>query len=139
MDQAVLVNEDKRAGLALVRALEREGVPVTDAFWYELPETGRWRLFIVSPWVESRGLSEVYCHVTSTIQRMTPASIRLDDVTAIGEDDPIFRRLTATFAARTDGVHIELPDTEFGGVDFGDVFIYRLNIPAQAVHSPRKR
>jgi hypothetical protein len=139
MDQTVLVNDDKRAGLALVKALESAGMPVTAAFWYELPETGRWRLFIVSPWVENRGLSEIYQRVNDAIQSQAMGLIRSDDVTAIGEDHSIYRRLVATFAARTDGVHIDLPDSDWGGVDFGDAFIYRLSIPARAAHPARNR
>jgi hypothetical protein len=140
MDQAVLVSEDKRAGLALVKALEQAGIPVTSAFWYELPDTGRWRLFIVSPWVDSHGLMAVYEKINGVIWSLPPIiSIKPDDVTAIREDNSVFRHLTATFAARPGGVNIDLPAEEWGGVDFGDTYIYRLTIPPQTTHSVRRR
>ncbi len=140
MDQTILVDEKKRAGLALVRALDQAGIPVSAAFWYELPETGRWRLFIVSPWVDSRGSLATYHQIVDVIQAgPTALHIGIDDVTAIGEDDVVLRRLISTFAARPDGVRIELPAEDRGGVDFGDAYIYRLIIPASAAHSARRR
>jgi hypothetical protein len=63
----------------------------------------------------------------------------LDSVTAIDDSDGVVRRLLSTFAAHPDGVTIDKTAEDAGGVDFGDVYVYRLTVPAITTRASRRK
>jgi hypothetical protein len=55
-----LVAEYIDHGRAVLEALRRDKFPITEAFWYDIPEAGEWRLIIASPMAHTVGPIQAY-------------------------------------------------------------------------------
>ncbi len=148
MDKTILVNEDKQAGLELVRALEKAGIPIDGAFWFQPPEWENWRLFIVSPWVSSPGPRSVYQRIRQALYDCpsTAYPIESGTITALDPDDTIYRELASVLTIRPGIMDVDRVTDPAAGTDatppgewIGDAFVYRLKVPADIAHAARRR
>jgi hypothetical protein len=147
VDKTILVNEDKLAGLQLVRALEEGGIPIDGAYWYQPPEWVNWRLFIVSPWVSELGPLALYRRAQDVLGTpSSPFELRLDDLAAISPADNTYRELASGLTIRPGTMDIDrVADPEAGvgatspGVWISDAYVYRLRVPADLAHAARRR
>ena len=100
MDQAILVEDRIEAGFELVEALEKSDIELRGAFWYQLPDTGQWRLFLVTPLVDQLGGRSTYERIQTIIRASSSLStlgINLRNITVVGPDDSTVRLLSALF------------------------------------------
>jgi hypothetical protein len=71
MYKKILVSDDIQQGRILLDALrKRPGFPVTEAFWYELPEFGKWRLIIATPVAHTAGPIAAYTMLHETLKQL---------------------------------------------------------------------
>lgn len=147
MDKTILVNEDKIAGLELIRRLDALGLPIDGAYWYQPPEWTEWRLFIVSPWVSDRGPDAVYQRVQDLLgEPSSPFDLRLDDVAAISPASNTYRDLASVLTIRPGTMDIDrVADPAAGvgatspGVWISDAYVYRLRVPTDLAQAARRR
>ncbi|MBM4026393.1 MAG: hypothetical protein FJ280_13470 [Planctomycetes bacterium] len=78
MDKPTLVENDYKAGEALVRALDQAGVKVQAAFWLYLPESDEWRLYLALPEVAQRGPREAYERIQTILEQLQLVPQRYD-------------------------------------------------------------
>ena len=97
MDQIALVERQIEDGQKLVEQLAVSGLPVCTAFWVNATEASQWYLYIVSPVVDERGLTEAYRRVQAIMSQM-PEPFWLDpfEVKVIGTKNPIAEEVVAT-------------------------------------------
>ncbi len=70
MAAASLVERDIGDGEKLVRHLDKDGFPVSAAFWYYESEPDKWRLIIASNVVDDLGPLEAYRQLFESIGRL---------------------------------------------------------------------
>ncbi len=135
MDQEIVVKDPLTkemidAGVSLVIALDAQGWPVTAAFWFFLPQSGRWRLVIASPEVGKKGPKEAYGHIRRAIAQMPPGSAGLafGDVTVVDpSEEPVtlLRPLLGTTSAQ--GISgMRVVGAGIQGRYIEDAYVYRL-------------
>jgi len=95
-----LVEWDLAGGEQLLAELDREGVPITAAFWrYPTGRSDR-RLVIATALVDRQGRLAVYGHIQSALDRLSSVRLSLLDIVAVGEQDPMVRHLRTHVPAR---------------------------------------
>jgi len=60
MDKATLVEVGEKKGEELIQQLDQSGLEVVAAFWFYVPDSDTWRLYIASPAVDEEGPKAVY-------------------------------------------------------------------------------
>ena len=146
MDKTVLVNDDLVAGIRLIRALDRTGVPIEAAFWYQLPETDNWRLMLASSWVDSRGSKTIYERIRDILG---PPAFRSpfgpNDIGVINLDDYLVRDLARPLGIRPGNQDVDVlseePDDEEAAMKiehFPYAHVYRLPAPTRLAGSGRR-
>jgi len=74
MAAASLVERDIGDGEKLVRHLDKDGFPVSAAFWYYESEPDKWRLIIASSIVDEQGSTKAYGRLFESIRRLEKKS-----------------------------------------------------------------
>jgi hypothetical protein len=133
MDKTLLVERDILAGQRLLEVLDASDIPILGAFWYEVPESERWRLFLVSPLVEKLGPIALYRRLITMLDdspALKDLGIDLHDIGVVGPRDSMVKLLASYFS---DGVGpTTLNDSTRGmpGVPVDSAYVYRLDVPA---------
>lgn len=92
MDTDTLVKERIDDFGKLVKQLSQDGFEVMAAFWIKTTHDGRWRFYIVSPLVDTLGLTQAYGRLFPLIRKMSPLlSIDPLEVRLIGPTEPLAR------------------------------------------------
>ena len=86
-----LVGEYIDNGRAVLEALRRKKIPITEAFWYDIPERDEWRLIIASPMVYRVGPIEAYTVLQGILNKMG-SPLSLSDISFLSPLSPEFRR-----------------------------------------------
>jgi hypothetical protein len=116
------------AGSDLIRRLDAAGSKISGALWFYETDSNDWRLIIVSPDVQAKGIRTVYEEVQAVL-RATPddqSIISLKDISVVSPDDPLNSLLK--FAIKTDnGIsRIRFSRNMINGTLIEDSYIYRL-------------
>ncbi len=132
-----LVAEDIRDGESLIRQLDRDGFPVSAAFWYFQPDVEKWQLIVASPIVSNHGPLEAYRRLGDSARRVRSPRNRqfqLDTtrVKLVKEQDelPSLLRRAITTGHGISG--IRFTSNTIDGSYVEDAYIYRLEQPAAA-------
>lgn len=128
MDKTVLVERDIDGGRRIVEALDEADFPLVAALWLYLPEPAVWRLFLASSAVDEQGPRHAYSTIQSVVDKLLPpVTIDLDDISAVGEYDPLVSNLR--IFAGTDGKPfvggVGLSKAVVGDVYVENAYIYR--------------
>ncbi len=99
MAASTLVGRDLSDGERLLAELDREDFPVIAAFWRYPTADSDWRLVIASPLVDEAGALPVYQRLQAALDRLPEARLRLREIVAVGEQDPVVRQLRQTLPA----------------------------------------
>jgi len=124
MYKTALVAEALQDGRALIEALVKRRFPVSAAVWYYLPENMRWRLFIVSRFVDQKGPLQAYRYVQRELARLPASRISLDDISVLSERGTDFQDLRVAIE-RTGSARVRRGG-RMQDVVFEDAYIYRL-------------
>ena len=111
-------------GRAVLEALRRDKFPVTEAFWYDIPEAGEWRLIIASPMAHIVGPNQAYTILDEALKKIrSPLSLR--DISVLSPSDSQFQSLREE--ALGPGKPGTGPATGYSrGITFPDAYLYAL-------------
>jgi hypothetical protein len=129
MDLCTLVDRLIDDGQRLSEQLSQNGLEVVAAFWLKAVEDERWYFYLVSPLVESEGISQAYTQFHTSLREVPPL-LWLDplEVKVIGVTDPIAKHILAIHAQRTR--HREFPirwrGKRLGEMNVDDAYLYPL-------------
>jgi hypothetical protein len=96
MDQGTLVDLQIKDGQRLLERLAEEGVAVPAAAWVKEGESGRWVLYLVTPLVDSDGVTRVAYRRVNAVLRQMPQPFWVDplmEVKVVGPDSPVGKAL----------------------------------------------
>ena len=96
MDQTVLVGPDVATGKRIVDLLERNGFPITSAFWIFFESVSSWKLVIASPLVDAGDPRAAYWPLARQL-RDVPGDGPLRDITLVNGNDPLVRSVASRF------------------------------------------
>lgn len=96
MATPLLVGRDLAQGERLLAELDREGLPITAAFWRYPTANSDWRLVIATPLVDQQGRLLVYQRIQAAIDRLPGLHLPLSEIVVVGEQDPVVRQLRQT-------------------------------------------
>lgn len=89
MDTRELVEEKRKEGEQLLRALDAAGFPVSAAFWYRMQETNDWRLIIASPTVRDQGPDFAYQNIQRALSQLSNPTVQLTDIWVVKDTEPL--------------------------------------------------
>jgi hypothetical protein len=85
MVENILVKDSRVEGAAIIRALIDAGIPVKAAFWSYYGLYERWEFYIVSPWVDEKGLNTTFSEIGDAISENKEIELlSLTDIRLIG-------------------------------------------------------
>lgn len=126
MDKPTLVENDYKAGEALVRALDQAGVKVQAAFWLYLPESDEWRLYLALPEVAQRGPREAYERIQTILEQLQLEGLSLPNISAVAPDDNLVKLLRSAIKTGPGITGIRLRGNVIDSVLIEDAYIYRV-------------
>ena|SRR5438093_1224754 len=98
MASTVLVSEDLEKGRDVVRALDKEGVSVSSAFWLRDPDAETFRLVLALPKAKEEGPKAAYQVVREALERQR-IDFRIWHIDVVSPDDEtttLVRRMVTT-------------------------------------------
>jgi hypothetical protein len=126
MDKPTLVENDYKAGEALVRALDQAGVKVQAAFWLYLPESDEWRLYLALPEVAQRGPREAYETIQTILEQLQLEGLSLTNISAVAPDDNLVKLLRSAIKTGPGIAGIRLRGNVIDSGLIEDAYIYRV-------------
>lgn len=126
MDKPTLVENDFRAGEALLRALDQAGVKVKAAFWLYLPESNEWRLYLALPDVAQKGPKKAYEVVQTHLEQLRPEGLSLRNISLVVPDDKLVKLLRSAIKTGPDIAGIRFTGNVINNVLIEDAYIYRV-------------
>jgi hypothetical protein len=132
MVKTILVERDIIKGMQLLATLDKQGIPIDGAFWYELPEEDEWRLFLVSPLADTIGPMALYYRIQSVLRAMESTEgthFDLSDISVVGENDPVVQLMRGLFMTGDGIFGINMPAYDRYGIQLGGAYVYRMNLP----------
>jgi hypothetical protein len=134
MDQETLVKERIDDGKKVVDQLPGLGFEVTAALWIQAIDDGEWRFYLISPVVETVGLTAAYGKLHTAIRAMPPSRIDPLEVRLLGPSDPVARDVLAIYQCfpQSRGYATWWQGKHLGGVNIEGAYLYPLpaNAPA---------
>jgi hypothetical protein len=111
-------------GRAVLEALRRDKFPITEAFWYDMPEAGEWRLIIASPVARTVGPIQAYTILDRALTKIrSPLSLR--EISVLSPSSPQFQSLREE--ALGPGKPGTGPATGYSrAITFPDAYLYAL-------------
>jgi len=116
------------AGSDLIRRLDDAGSKVTGALWFYETDSNDWRLIIVTPDVQAKGIRTVYEEVQAVL-RANPddqSIISLKDISVVNPDDPLISLLKIAIKTDNGISRIRFSRNMINGTLIEDSYIYRL-------------
>lgn len=126
MDKPTLVDNDCRAGEALLRALDQAGVKVKAAFWLYLPESNEWRLYLALPDVAQKGPKKAYERVQMHLEQLRSEGLSLRNISLVTPDDELVKLLRSTIKTGPSIAGIRFTGNVINNVLIEDAYIYRV-------------
>jgi hypothetical protein len=130
MDRTLLVERDVLGGMQLLEALDKADIPIVGAFRYQLPESGDWRLFLVSPWVDSLGPKAAYERIQTVLDNspsLSELGIDLRSISMVSPNDSTVKLLMSLFPTGPGTFLLSVPMYERYGVRVENAHIYRMD------------
>jgi hypothetical protein len=131
MVNAILVDRDLDAGARLIDLLDRNDFPVNAALWYQLNESDRWRLLLVSTLVNRVGKQAAYLKLQELIDANDAelgGNLDLDNITVVSPNDALVKRLPP-YRLLTGRSDVQEINTERHASWVQDAYVYRWEPP----------
>lgn len=125
MDTVTLVETQIDDGQRLLDRLTEAEIVVRAACWVKPVEEDRWSLYISTPAVDEKGVTEAYRQVYRVLRSLGDAWITSSDIKLVGEKHPVAQGML-DIQERFDG---RIPTTwlsVLGGVPVEEVYVYVL-------------
>jgi hypothetical protein len=131
-----LVAEYIDQGRTVLEGLRRDKFPITEAFWYDIPEAGEWRLIIASPMAHTVGPIQAYTILDRVLKRIR-SPLSLSDISVLSPQSSQFQSLREE--ALGPGRPGMGPAPAYArGVPFRDAYLYTLPLkPGSARYRKR--
>lgn len=123
MDKTALVEADLEVGRKIVQSLERSGIPVDLAAWFQ-DERLDWQLIVSSPVIVTRGLIPVLEAIQEALLHLD-IDLDLEDVTAWSPSDTVIQNLKNYVRTGGELQTVKLRDVDLGPKSFRSVVVYR--------------
>lgn len=125
-----LTKEMMDAGADLTGRLDSAGMDLSAAFWFYLPDAGRWRLFFATSAVDQLGPRSVYQKVqlvikTSGTDTKHRPIIGLQDITVLSPKHPVVQLVRKMVKAPAGVNSIRVTHNWVGQTFIEDVYVYR--------------
>jgi hypothetical protein len=124
-----LVTPEIEAGQELLKAIDREGLPVRTAFWYYLPDSEQWRLILASPLVDESGPSAAYGRVQGILDKLELPmrdALPLAGISVVSPASELPRLISAAIRTAEDSSSpISFKANTVNGVYIDNAIIYR--------------
>jgi hypothetical protein len=92
MDKDALVDDLLDESGKLIEELSEGGFPVSAAVWFKSSYDGKWYFYVVSPLVDSEGISNAYGQVLPLVRaRPRPRQIGPLEIRLVGASSPLGR------------------------------------------------
>jgi hypothetical protein len=116
------------AGAELLRRLDRAGLLVRAALWLYMPDEGRWRFVLATPFVKADGPRKVYKKIQAVLAKLPEDQPRVDlqSITAIDSSEPFVQALRSAISTGGGISGLRISRSVFNGYPIEDAFIYRL-------------
>ncbi len=113
-----------REGRELIEALQQSGVNIIAAFWAFQPDMSEWRLFLVTPALNTQGPRRLLRQAGEVLRRLNgSASFDLYDVEFESPSNPALMQLASHFGD-IKFVDTKLTGVDVGGIQFNDLHVY---------------
>ena len=89
MDRTALVTMRIEDGRRLINQLIEDGLMVFVAFWSYLRDVEKWRLYIVTDSLHTRGIKTSYLMVVDAVEKLSGLRIELDEITLLEPERPV--------------------------------------------------
>lgn len=116
------------AGEDLLRRLDKAGLEIRAAMWLYLPDAGRWRFVVATPYVKLDGPRKVYKKIQAVVSKLPDEQkvIDLQSVTAVDPTEPLIQLLRSALRTGEEISRIRFSRNMINGVLIEDAYIYRL-------------
>jgi hypothetical protein len=123
-EASVVAQERLREGARLIQELDKDGFPVTAAFWAYDPSIEPPRLVIAIP-SDQKSFRVAYARIRDTMER-SDISIPLSSISLMLDDDPAIENIKALADADyRDIVQAAVGNAEIGGHVYDDILVYK--------------
>lgn len=127
MDKPTLVDDDMKAGEALLNKLDQAKFNVKAALWFYMPDSEEWRLILASPFVDTDGPKKAYEKVQSQLQELDGRyKLSLWNISLVSPDDKLIKTLKSAIKTDKAVSHIRFTRNVIKNVFIEDAYIYRL-------------
>jgi hypothetical protein len=110
-------------GRTVLEVLRRDKFPITEAFWYNIPEVGQWRLIIASPMAHIVGPNQTYAILDRALTKIR-SPLSLSDISVLSPSSYQFQSLRQE--ALGPGTPGTGPATGSREIAFPDAYLYAL-------------
>jgi hypothetical protein len=120
----ILTDRYREDGRKLVYCLDKEakGFKITAALWYYLSETGEWRFFIATPYLQKKGAIASYKLIRSVMTKSLPnLSFSIESISILKSTDPLINLIKTVTKHSRD---ITLHNINSNGYLIRDAYIY---------------
>ncbi len=127
MAKTTLVENDKKAGRALVKKLDESGFDLKAALWFYMPDSEEWRLILASTAVDVKGPKGAYEQVQSQLQAINEGyELSLQNISLVSPGDNLIKLLRSVVKTGKKISHIRFTRNVVNNVFIEDAYIYRL-------------
>ena len=127
MVAASLVERDISDGETLLCRLDRDGFPVTAAFWFYYSDYEKWSLMIASALDRKEGPIDAYKMLSSSLKQIHERDFRLDSsrIELVKDEDRIPRALSKAVQTGVKNSGFRFTGNTINGLFVEDAYIYR--------------
>jgi hypothetical protein len=122
MYKTVLVKQMTEDGAKLLQQLDKLGISVLAAAWFEDPDQMSWKLVIVTSVASNPGPLEAYMQIQYVMSGLN-LNISLDDIVVMSPNSGKFEGFKRTMEGVAKGALLHPKGSE--GVAFDDAYVYR--------------
>jgi hypothetical protein len=122
-----LVDQSIDEGRRVIEALDRSGFEVQSAFWFYVPASHKWLLYIVTPVVDALGPRDAYARVQKLLFEIFPRrEISLKDISLLSPQNELVQLLRVVVRTGPGISGIRFTRNTINGVFIPDAYIYRV-------------
>jgi hypothetical protein len=129
MFKTALVESEISDGRRVVDELRRQNLPITAAFWFFFEEAERWRLVVISPYVQVAGPRDAYRKLVYALaavhQSGNPVHITSERIHLLGEESLIFKHVRdEVYGSNRSGFKLAREPVE--NFELDDAYVYMI-------------
>jgi hypothetical protein len=127
MDKKILVEKDINEGKRLIAVLDKADFQIKGAFWFYLPDSDEWRLYIGTPIEAKLGPIKAYGIIQNELAKLSPPiELSLKDISVISPDDELIGLLRIAVRTGPGISGIRFTRNVINNKFIEDAYIYRI-------------